>query len=97
MAKAARIISEGKDEGRVAIHCSGCNSTHVLDKRWAFNGDLDKPTFGPVDGGSFSLLVTGGPPDARTICHSYIKDGMIQFLGDCTHSLKGQIVPLDDI
>lgn len=30
------------------------------------------------------------------ICHSFIKDGMIQFLDDCTHHLKGQTVPLED-
>lgn len=27
-------------------------------------------------------------------CHSYVTDGFIQFLGDCSHDLKGQTVPL---
>jgi hypothetical protein len=27
-------------------------------------------------------------------CHSYITDGKIQFLGDCTHALAGQTVDL---
>lgn len=27
-------------------------------------------------------------------CHSYVKDGYIQFLGDCTHKLAGQTVEL---
>jgi hypothetical protein len=27
-------------------------------------------------------------------CHSYIKDGNIQFLGDSSHKLAGQTVPL---
>lgn len=27
-------------------------------------------------------------------CHSFVTDGQIQFLGDCTHSLAGQTVPL---
>lgn len=27
-------------------------------------------------------------------CHSFITDGMIQFLDDCTHPLAGQTVPL---
>lgn len=31
-----------------------------------------------------------------TVCHSFIRDGMIEFLGDCTHSLKGQTVPLEE-
>lgn len=28
------------------------------------------------------------------ICHSFVTDGQIQFLGDCTHSLAGQTVPI---
>jgi len=31
------------------------------------------------------------------ICHSYITDGNIQFLSDCTHELAGQTVPLQEI
>lgn len=31
-----------------------------------------------------------------TICHSFVTDGMIQFLGDSTHALAGQTVPLAD-
>lgn len=31
-----------------------------------------------------------------TVCHSYVTDGQIQFLGDCTHSHAGQTVPLPD-
>lgn len=27
-------------------------------------------------------------------CHSFVTDGQIQFLSDCTHSLAGQTVPL---
>lgn len=30
-------------------------------------------------------------------CHSYVTDGMIRFLTDCTHSLVGQTVPLPDL
>lgn len=28
------------------------------------------------------------------VCHSFVTDGQIQFLGDCTHPLAGQTVPL---
>ncbi|TGD82861.1 DUF6527 family protein [Hymenobacter wooponensis] len=28
------------------------------------------------------------------ICHSFVRDGQIQFLSDCTHALAGQTVPL---
>jgi len=37
-------------------------------------------------------------PDPFTcqVCHSFVTDGHIQFLSDCTHSLAGQNVPLPD-
>jgi len=31
------------------------------------------------------------------ICHSFIRDGKIQFLGDCTHALAGQTVDLPEL
>jgi len=74
---------------------------------WGFNGDVDKPTFTP------SLLVQGTVPltdeEAERImrgeklepkplvCHSFIRDGQIQFLGDCTHALAGKTVDLPEI
>jgi hypothetical protein len=31
------------------------------------------------------------------VCHSFVTDGQIQFLSDCTHALAGQTVPLPPI
>lgn len=31
------------------------------------------------------------------ICHSFIRDGKIQYLNDCTHELAGQTVEMIDI
>ena len=28
------------------------------------------------------------------VCHTFIRAGQIEFLGDCTHALKGQTIPL---
>lgn len=28
------------------------------------------------------------------VCHSFVVDGAMQFLGDCTHALAGQTVPI---
>lgn len=58
--------------------------------RWSFNGDYDRPTFQP------SILVEGSMRDGPNRCHSFVTDGQIQFLGDCTHALAGQTVPLRD-
>lgn len=73
---------------------------------WDFNGSMDSPTFSP------SLLVTGTEhltdeeikiitsgakfEPRRYVCHSFIRDGKIQFLSDCTHSLAGQTVDLSE-
>lgn len=35
-------------------------------------------------------------PFTCEICHSFVTDGRIQFLGDCTHELAGQTVDLPD-
>ena len=32
---------------------------------------------------------------ADTVCHSFVADGRIQFLSDCTHALAGQTVELE--
>lgn len=89
------------------IYCPGCKYRHVVytlkgyyPACWSFNGDLERPTFTP------SLLLTTGsfaqpsfedgdiPP---TRCHSFITDGRIKFLDDCTHELRNQIVDLPEI
>lgn len=73
--------------------------------RWGFNGDIDKPTFTPSvlargqklildEHGEWELDAAGNPVPCT--CHSFVIDGRIQFLGDCTHSLSGQTVDLPD-
>jgi hypothetical protein len=37
------------------------------------------------------------PYDLHEVCHSFIRNGMIEFLNDCTHLLKGQTVELKDV
>lgn len=75
----------------VAFLCPGCRTIHPLSlgadraPRWDWNGDIERPTFFP------SVLV--GRP---TVCHSFITDGKIQFLKDCTHALAGETVDLPD-
>lgn len=72
--------------------CPGCDAIHKISAGgngpvWAFNGDLVKPTFSPSH-------LTGSPGFQKNRCHSFIKDGMIQFLNDCHHGLAGKTVPL---
>jgi hypothetical protein len=86
-----------------SFFCPGCDSAHSVNTNpggWGFNGNIESPTFTP------SVLVTHeAKPDCderfmewRTAraCHSFVTDGNIQFLSDCTHALAGQTVPLAD-
>lgn len=82
-----------------AFACPGCGGHHVVviaaqsGPVWEFNGDYVRPTISP------SLRVRWDEGEARrqVVCHSFIRDGSIQFLGDCTHALAGQTVPLPPI
>ena len=68
--------------------CPGCKEYHSFDvtpgRGWRFNGDIDKPTFSP------SLLY----PSKPIRCHLFLRNGMLQFCGDCGHELAGKTVPL---
>ena len=57
---------------------------------WKWNGALDRPTFTP------SLVVRGNPPETPR-CHSFVTDGKIQYLDDCTHAMAGQTVDLPEV
>ena len=75
--------------------CPACNCEHTFDDRWLFNYNYDKPTISP------SFLQQGflGFKDevpVYGICHSFINDGMIQYIGDCSHELKNKTVELPD-
>jgi hypothetical protein len=89
--KACKINTSGGKFHGWMIFCPGCKFAHVFDSRWTFNGDQDKPTFKP------SYLSYGTENDPRQPrCHSFVTDGFIKFLSDCTHDLAGQTVELPD-
>lgn len=86
--------------------CPACEELHQLPDGWAFDGNLEKPTFTP----SFKhecmkrVMVAGKwtgewvrDADGKTvpaICHYVLTDGVLNFCGDCTHALAGMVVPL---
>lgn len=98
--------------GRLMFWCPGCDGAHQVGvgegpgPRWGCNGNPHAPTFMP------SILVRGTQPltdeehaavmagklfePKPLICHSFITNGRIQFLNDCTHALAGQTVDLPD-
>lgn len=88
--------SSAEDAPTVRQHlywCPGCDMLHGVTIRpdvnhlgagWEFSGTLEAPTYSPSQ-----LTVHGG-----TVCHTYIRNGQIEFLADCTHHLRGKTVPL---
>lgn len=91
--------------GRPYLHwrCPGCKTSHVVpvdgpnaaSPRWTWNQDRNRPTLEP------SVLVHAhddidedGDRIVTPRCHVFIRDGRIQFLGDCTHALAGQTVEI---
>lgn len=93
-AAVACIITDQSRLRSLLFYCPGCRSHHAPDLkpegRWEFNGDLVCPTIAP------SLLINGhGTLPGR--CHSFIRNGEIQFLGDCDHELAGQTVKLEPV
>ena len=80
---------------RILFWCPGCNSPHMIiqsENGWTWNGKAEKPAFHP------SILVRRdyGDPPMPQVCHSFVIDGKIQFLSDCTHSLVDQTVEVPD-
>lgn len=70
--------------------CPGCESYHgVSPEKHTWNGSMDKPTFTPS-------LLCSAPTHTPPKCHSYITDGIIDYLSDCEHHLAGKKVPLPD-
>ncbi len=99
------ILRNGTDN-RLTWWCPGCDHAHSIQHgagsgpRWGWNGNAEAPTFTP------SVLVRWSEPgpepwqfdhrehDVPKVCHSFVVDGQMQMLGDCTHALAGQTVPI---
>lgn len=91
---------------QLVFYCEGCGENHYTDSKWSFNGDYFNPTFSP------SILVRGVQrvtdeeaerilngeriKPKQFVCHSFVKNGEIQYLDDCTHSFAGKTIKLKD-
>lgn len=76
--------------------------------KWEWNGSLELPTISPsllVQGVQWSAeehpefhraAHPSVPAGGAVVCHSFVNDGYIQYLDDCTHMLKGQTVEIPD-
>lgn len=103
------VESDGVTHRGWAIFCPACRCGHMFDQRWSFNGDEEAPTFRasmlvksehghpPVTPENLEEYKRAPWPQTKVqkVCHSFVTDGKIEFLGDCTHALAGQTVPLE--
>ena len=96
----------GCDENHVIYHGAG------EGPRWTWNGSVEKPTFSPSvlvksyraspEGEAMMIRRENLPPGVDRYpgfdmtCHSFVTDGKIEFLADCTHHLAQKTVDLPE-
>lgn len=92
MPKAKEIKNADGASAGFVVQCPACGDWHLFDGRWTFNGDFERPTFAP------SMLVSTSVKGRRsTVCHSFVRDGRIQFLDDCAHGMRGTTHDLPEV
>ena len=91
------VVSSFGKTTYIAFYCRGCHARHSVKSSgaglgWEFNGDTIKPTITP------SIMVNRARKNKLNhVCHSFVTDGKIQYLSDCTHRFAGQTVDLPEI
>lgn len=80
--------------------------------RWGWNGDAEKPTFTPsvlvtwdqAEPPATTIeirekIARGEIKQVRVpkVCHTFVTDGRIQYLSDCTHHLAGQTIDMPEL
>src|SRR4051812_36960049 len=83
--------------GSQAFFCLGCKALHLIDTRWVFNYNHEKPTFKPDCCVMVGPMPEGHPFAGRSFkCHFTIVDGVINYMADSTHDMKGMSLHLPD-
>jgi Family of unknown function (DUF6527) len=106
MSKLVRLDPEYWAYSDYGHWCPACNTMHeiAVSKKnasgasWSFDGNLTNPTFSPSINYRLNMPdMKGYNADAGSrVCHYFITAGKIQYCGDCTHDLRGQVVDLPD-
>jgi Family of unknown function (DUF6527) len=86
-------------DGRTGIRhyywCPGCDALHGIAVRphsqdngagWDFTGTLECPTYAPSQLSTHEIWKGHGVPAEHFVCHTFIRNGMVEFLGDCSHA-----------
>lgn len=91
-----------KDDTVVGYHhwCPACDEPHGIavgtpnrsGAVWTFDGNLESPTFAP----SVRCFAVDDDGKRETLCHYFIRNGMVEFCSDNPHALSGQTVELPE-
>lgn len=98
--KVQRVVVQG-DGISWFFYCPACKGVHRFSvgrptgrPNWSFNGDESKPTFSP----SLLMYYTDQETKERkTICHLFVRNGRIEYCGDCPHDHAGKTIDMVDI
>ena len=99
---------DGRTGTMLYMWCPGCDDLHGVEvtepaRRWEWDGNREAPTITPsilVSGVQWAAEFPFHKPQhpvaagAPTVCHSYVRSGRWEFLGDCSHALAGQTVSM---
>lgn len=81
--------------------CEGCKFAHHVpfgEGVWKFEGTEENPSLSPSVRHFYIKPATETEPQVEiTICHYWIKNGNIEYCGDCQHQYSGQTRKLIDI
>lgn len=92
------LNNDGSGRKRVVFWCPGCKCHHGVPFEddgkvaWSWNRSYTSPTIHP------SILIDyGDRPDRPKRCHLFVREGKLQFLGDCDHSYANKTVDLSAV
>lgn len=89
------------EDGTLMYECPACGHYHAVSTTkplgngagpWQFNGNLESPTISP----SVNVLPYTNSKGEKLIkrCHHFVRDGKIEYCGDCDHNMAGKTVDL---
>lgn len=96
-------VEKHESATHVVYFCPGCEEIHSVVDRSEPHDDGPSWDVSISEGGALtispSVKVTwqyGAKDRAPKVCHSFVKNGQIQFLNDSFHKLSGKTVPMVD-
>lgn len=85
-------------QGKFAFFCPGCDGYHLFytvkigdNSVHSLKGTMAAPTIYP------SVLIKEEKRNGIPRCHSFVTNGFIEYLSDCTHELVGQTIKLPPV